>query len=362
MKRRSTTRIGIAAGLMLFLLLFTMTAAADCETEGHDWKATKYVWTEDGSEATAYRECRRTGCGAVEMETVAAVETVKAPATCTASGYAEMTATFTNPAFETQTRGKTIAATGHQMEDYPEVEPTCTEPGHHAGQICAVCGYKIDGQERSALGHDKVYLKNKAPTCTEPGLTGRAVCSRCGIVMAEGTVEPATGHDWETTCAWNDDYTTATLRQKCRNDKTHTRGPETVVTMRLNADSWNLAPTETTGGSFWVCPQPPFEEVEGVNPWTFMQKKPVPAIRDMDKLELPADLRVIERGAFENTASQYIRIPDGCERIESGAFRNCTELLYVIIPAGTEAEEGAFEGCRYVYILRLVGTDRGGHP
>ena len=51
------------------------------EPAGHDWNATEYTWATDSSEATAFRQCRRAGCNETELETVAAVETVKTPAT-----------------------------------------------------------------------------------------------------------------------------------------------------------------------------------------------------------------------------------------------------------------------------------------
>ena len=318
---------------------------------GHSWQTPySYVWAEDCSTVTASRRCKNQGCSEVETETVEAAETITRKVTCTVDGSAHYTGTFTNPAFTTQTTIRGIPAPGHQLEYVPEVEPTCTEKGNYAGYICTVCGYKQDCQERSALGHREKSLRAVAPTCTEPGRYNASICERCGIVLSEGDELPATGHNWKTTTAWKDEFTKVTLTQICQNDKTHVQ-EETVNTMRLD-QSWRSAPTQSSGGLFRICPEPPFSVVEGVSYMSFWNDMSTPSIGNMEKLVLPADIRVIESGAFENTAFQYVDIPSGCERIEAGAFRNCEKLLYVIIPSKTQVEDGAFDGCRYAYFTR----------
>ena len=110
------------AGYTVYTATFTNTAfvkqektVAGEEKLGHDWSAASYTWSEDNASCTAERSCGRTDCGVTETETVTASKAVTEK-TCTEAGYTVYTATFTNEAFETQT--KTVdgePATGHNF-------------------------------------------------------------------------------------------------------------------------------------------------------------------------------------------------------------------------------------------------------
>ena len=51
-------------------------------------------------------------------------------------------------------------------------------------------GTPCDHENTSKVGE-------KDPTCTQPGYTGDTVCDDCGETLEEGTVIPATGHQFD---------------------------------------------------------------------------------------------------------------------------------------------------------------------
>lgn len=101
----------------------------------------------------------------------------------------------------------TIPATKEHVGDgitHKKVEPTCTEKGTKAYELCKYCGKPIDpetGKELSTVeipanGHtyDAVVT---APTCTEDGFT-TYTCSVCEDTYKDDVV-PATGHHYTVT-------------------------------------------------------------------------------------------------------------------------------------------------------------------
>ena len=74
-------------------------------------------------------------------------------------------------------------------------------------------------------------------------------------------------------------------------------------------------------------------------------------IRGLERIELPAGLKIIDSAAFEGCCSlQSITIPDGVEYIRGGAFTNCVSIKSVIIPASVQRMGGGlssncFGGC-----------------
>ena len=70
---------------------------------GHDWDAPTYEWAEDYSEITATRTCKN-NTSHIETEKGVITSEVTLEATVDAEGEITYTATFTNPAFETQTK------------------------------------------------------------------------------------------------------------------------------------------------------------------------------------------------------------------------------------------------------------------
>ncbi len=137
-----------------------------------------HIW--DSGTVTKAATCAEAGvktytctrCGEAKTETIpklshafGAWSTTKAP-TCTEAGQRERKCTACG-----YTEKETIAKTAHTPSEAPAIAPTCTEPGHGAGNVCAVCGETLTEAEAfPALGHlwdgGKV---TKLPTETEEG-------------------------------------------------------------------------------------------------------------------------------------------------------------------------------------------------
>lgn len=83
----------------------------------------------------------------------------------------------------------------------------------------------------------------------------------------------------------------------------------------------------------------------------FIEQRNIPALNDMDLLQLPGDIHVIKEMAFENADFQAVIIPNGCTEIDGRAFANCKNLIYVQIPQSISyVAPDAFEGCGNIII------------
>ena len=100
---------------------------------GHAWSAVSYSWSDDNSTVTATRTCANDPAH-VETETASTSYTDDPAAACESEGTRIYTASFTNPAFETQTKTVTVPATGHDWGD-----PTWTWDGFTAATASFVC-------------------------------------------------------------------------------------------------------------------------------------------------------------------------------------------------------------------------------
>ena len=89
---------------------------------------------------------------------------------------------------------KTIPAKGHVEVVLPAKEATCTENGLTEGKKCTVCGTVTVEQKVIPAAHTPVVLPAKKPTCTEPGLTEGLKCSVCGKILYEQNAIKAEGH------------------------------------------------------------------------------------------------------------------------------------------------------------------------
>ena len=197
----------------------------------HTWGEKTYTWSDD-FKCTAATKC--ISCQKPLTETVDGVKTT-VPATCVADGKDIYTATFTNTAFETQTKEVTIDKLGHTYgapvwswsEDGKTATATftCTREGctaettGHAQNVTATVSGKQkdaptctdkgtttytakvnfetkdytdtkDVQDIKALGHTLTKTAAKAATCTEPGNNEYWTCSVCKKVFkADKTTE-----------------------------------------------------------------------------------------------------------------------------------------------------------------------------
>lgn len=90
-----------------------------------------------------------------------------------------------------------IAPTGHKhLNSRTSKEATCTEDGIKE-IYCEDCGKTLRTEPLTMLGHQKMASPDNRPaTCTEDGCTGKTICRRCRKTLDEGTVLPATGHNY----------------------------------------------------------------------------------------------------------------------------------------------------------------------
>lgn len=122
---------------------------------GHNYSV-EYLWSADGKTCTAVATCQN-DASHVENETENGTGVQKSAPSCTSDGVTAYTASFSNSLFMTQT---------------------------------------IEKIDIPALGHSAVPSDTVAATCTVNGHTGGTVCERCGVTLDQGTVIPATGHNW----------------------------------------------------------------------------------------------------------------------------------------------------------------------
>jgi hypothetical protein len=100
----------------------------------------------------------------IEAEAVKTVSTVTKPATCEAKGETTYTATFTNTAFETQTKTVETPATGHDW-GMPTYEWSADNSTVTATRVCANDESHIETETVSAIGN-----VTKPATYTEAGV------------------------------------------------------------------------------------------------------------------------------------------------------------------------------------------------
>ena len=192
----------------------------------HAWVDKTYTWSDD-FKCTATTKC--ISCQEPLTEKVDGVKTT-VPATCVADGKDVYTATFTNTAFETQTKEVTIDKLGHTYgapvwswsEDGKTATATftCTREGctaettGHAQNVTATVSGKQkdaptctdkgtttytakvnfetkdytdtkDVQDIKALGHTLTKTAAKAATCTEAGNSEYYTCGTCGKFFSD---------------------------------------------------------------------------------------------------------------------------------------------------------------------------------
>lgn len=133
------------------------------DNDAHDWGEPTYTW--DGtSKVTATRVC---GCddSHVETEMVDTTSQVTKAATCTAKGETTYTATFTNPAFEQQTKTlENVDVLGHNWG-----EPTYTWDGTAKVTATRVCSRDASHVETETV--NTTSKVTKAATYTAKGET-----------------------------------------------------------------------------------------------------------------------------------------------------------------------------------------------
>ena len=194
---------------------------------GHTFSTPVYTWAQDYSTVTASRTCMR-NCGHAESETVPTISAVTRAAACEAMGETTYTATFTNGAFETQTKTvENIAALGH---DYGE--PTYTwEADFSKVTATRTCTHDANHMETETV-HTTSSV-TKPATCEGKGeTTYTASFTNTAFESQTKTVEniDVLGHDYgEPAYVWAEDCSTVTATRTCTHDANH-KETETVST------------------------------------------------------------------------------------------------------------------------------------
>ncbi len=120
----------------------------------------------------------------------------------------------------------------HEFENFEAKNPTCTEVGWDAYQVCKNCKLSTK-EEIPATGHSMTKTEAKEPTCEENGNDAYWYCSNCEKYFKDGdgnnettlneSIKEAKGHDYKETdkrepSCTEEGYITYT----CQNDSTHT--------------------------------------------------------------------------------------------------------------------------------------------
>ncbi|MBQ8294874.1 MAG: hypothetical protein IJX87_00410 [Clostridia bacterium] len=195
---------GLTEGKHCSVCSEVLVAQEEVEATGHDVDQTK-------SEASKPANCMLPAyCGAcdtyygerVEDHEPKLVPVLGKAATCTEIGW-EAYEYCENPncGFTTY---KEIPAFGHNVYTYNFAEPTCTEKGHPACEVCLTCGAAdlvLDGVfeptttleaiSQDALGHTEAIDEALKATCETDGLTEGKHCSVCNIVLVAQEVVKA---------------------------------------------------------------------------------------------------------------------------------------------------------------------------
>ncbi|MBQ1407265.1 MAG: Ig-like domain-containing protein, partial [Eubacterium sp.] len=208
----------------------------------HDFGTPEYSWTDDYLNCTATAVCSRNSAH-VLTETVSATFEVTKPATCESAGETTYTATFTNSAFETQTRTiANIDAIGH---DYTLTKWTWSADGTSA---TATFTCSRDSGHQQVIPATMTVEQTDA-TCTEPGyVTYTATVEFEGKTYTDDASDliPALGHDWNApSFTWADDHSSATATFTCSRDAEHVQAVPAEVTSAVDPETGAMTFTAT---------------------------------------------------------------------------------------------------------------------
>lgn len=146
------------------------------QTHEHTWADPTYTWSEDYSSCTAERVCTQDSSHK-ESETANSVYAVPTAATCETAGEGKYTVTFTNTAFEAQTKTIVLEAMGHDWgiptytwsDDYSSctAERVCLNDSNHIETETANSTYQEitpATEEAEGLGRYTATFTNAAFT------------------------------------------------------------------------------------------------------------------------------------------------------------------------------------------------------
>ena len=164
----------------------------DIDALGHDWDEPVYEWSDDNTQVTATRKCKRDPSH-VETETVKTDAVVATKPTCEEMGETKYTATFENEAFATQVKTVAdIAATGHDYGDWKVTTPATVDKEGVETRVC-----KNDPSHKETRPVDKLdptptpTTKPAGPTATPTAKPTTNPAGPTATPMAKPTTKPA---------------------------------------------------------------------------------------------------------------------------------------------------------------------------
>ena len=189
---------------------------------GHDWGAPEYSWTKQDGEwfCTAKRVCKR-DASHVEKETVKVTVEHAIKSTCDVPGKDIYTATFSNKAFETQTKTVILGVLGHDWG-----KPKYTWSKQDGEWFCTakrVCKRDASHVEEETV---KASVETTPATCTKAGKSVyTAAFENEAFEAQKRTVALGVlGHDWGAPeYSWNekDGNWFCTAKRVCKRDASH---------------------------------------------------------------------------------------------------------------------------------------------
>ena len=146
----TTTGIGKYTAKFTLDIFEDQTKEVVLDALNHNFNTPTYTWSSDLKSVTATIVCSNDSSH-VKKETVNTVYTVITPATCTTSGVAKYTATFTNSEFTAQNKEVTLDALVHNWQSVVTL-PTCETKGYTT-HTCSKCNDSYVDSYTNASGH-----------------------------------------------------------------------------------------------------------------------------------------------------------------------------------------------------------------
>ncbi len=209
----------------------TQSRSVEIAALGHIWSEPEYTWAEDNSRVTAKRVCTR-DTSHVEQENAAVISEVTKAATCEGWGETSYTASFDNPAFETQK--KTLVDLEPLGHAWGEPEYTWAEDNSSvtAKRVCTRDASHIEQETAAAVSE-----VTKAATCESWGETSyTADFANPAFETQKKTLvnlEPL-GHIWgEPEYFWAEDNSSVTAKRVCARDGAHEESETAVTTLEI---------------------------------------------------------------------------------------------------------------------------------
>lgn len=321
---------------------------------GHEFGLVTYTWNDDKTECTATRTCEHDSSH-VETETVQATNNVTTAATCTDAGAATRTATFQNPAFETQTADIVIPSIGHNYEirydwsdDYSSVTATatCKNDASHVVTETAATSYGVSpaGYDEYAVGYtaefeselfDTVHFDDFVLTPTFKNPDEYSIRAARTDLSGSITIQSEYGEDYIVAEIPDEGF-------KSCSDLIEISLPSTLRAIGREA----FAECDLLG------------EVALSSGLTTIGEYAFDHCENLSFIQIPNTVTSIGEKAFQNCESLLsISLPEGIDKVPLGCFWGCTDLENVILPSTiTLIEDCAFRDCYNLESIAYRGS------